>query len=439
MIIIDVIFVAGNSAFYFDDQAAIKQGAEQDGFVYQGEPLTQGFDVIRQPGESISILLILENGQIAKGDCVAVQYSGAGGRDPLFTSKFYLPYLERHLKPLLMGIDVSHFLTHSKFFDQVRVSGSILHTAIRYGVSQALLDATAIANGCLKTEIVCSEYSLDLPNKVVPIFGQSGDDRYTSVDKMILKQVDTLPHALINNVEHKLGNRGEKLLAYITWLKNRILQFCLNTHADYRPNLHIDVYGTIGAIFDNDANLIAAYIDRLKKAAEPFDLYIEGPVDAGNREDQIALLKSIKEALQTLNSNAKIVADEWCNTFDDITAFVDANCCHMVQIKTPDLGCIHNVIEAVLYCKSKQIEAYQGGTCNETEVSAQVCVHLALASQPELMLAKPGMGFDEGMTIVSNEMQRSLAVLQKKASHKPADRFSYSTEISTENYYEIYK
>lgn len=439
MKIFDAIFVAGNSAFYFDDQAAIKQGAKQDGFVYEGKPLTQNFNVIRQPGESISILLVLENGMVAKGDCVAVQYSGAGGRDPLFISKTYLPFLEQHLKPLLVGMDVSRFLTNSKFFDQIRIDGLILHTAIRYGVSQALLDATAIANRCLKTEVVCHEYGLPLPKSIVPIFGQSGDDRYTAVDKMILKNVDTLPHALINNIEQKMGYQGEKLLAYIIWLKKRILQFNINANADYHPNIHIDVYGTIGVVFGNDANLIATYIEELQKAAEPFNLYIEGPVDAGNRKDQITLLKNIKQVLQTLNSNAKIVADEWCNTFDDITAFVDAGCCHMVQIKTPDLGCIHNVVEAILYCKMKQVEAYQGGTCNETEISAQVCVHLALASQPALMLAKPGMGFDEGMTIVSNEMQRSLAVLQAKTDFQQLDSFSYSTKLSTENYYENYK
>ena len=46
----------------------------------------------------------------------------------------------------------------------------------------------------------------------------------------------------------------------------------------------------------------------------------------------------------------------------------------MVQIKTPDLGGMNDIAEAVLYCKEKGIGAYQGGTCNETDRSAQVCV-----------------------------------------------------------------
>jgi methylaspartate ammonia-lyase len=105
----------------------------------------------------------------------------------------------------------------------------------------------------------------------------------------------------------------------------------------------------------------------------------------------------------------EIVADEWCNTLEDIKYFADNKAGHMVQIKTPDLGGINNTIEAVLYCKAKGIGAYQGGTCNETDRSAQVCVHCAMATRPDQILAKPGMGVDEGYMIVYNEMQRILA------------------------------
>ena len=75
---------------------------------------------------------------------------------------------------------------------------------------------------------------------------------------------------------------------------------------------------------------------------------------------------------------------------------------------------INNTIEAVLYCKAKGIGAYQGGTCNETDRSAQVCVQCAMATQPDQILAKPGMGVDEGYMIVYNEMQRILALRRAK-------------------------
>ncbi|EOT8832282.1 methylaspartate ammonia-lyase [Escherichia fergusonii] len=406
------IFTAGYSSFYFDDQQAIKDGAGHDGFIYTGAPVTPGFTAVRQAGECVSVQLILENGAVAMGDCTAVQYSGAGGRDPLFLAANFIPFLNDYIKPLLEGRDVNTFLENTRFFDTLRIEGKLLHTAVRYGLSQALLDATALATKRLKAEVVCDEWHLPCVSEPIPLFGQSGDDRYLAVDKMILKGVDVLPHALINNVEEKLGQKGEKLRTYVRWLSDRILQ--LRQSSDYRPTLHIDVYGTIGLIFAMDPKRCAEYIASLEQEAQGLPLYIEGPVDAGNKADQIQALAAITNELTRLGSGVKIVADEWCNTFQDIVDFTDANSCHMVQIKTPDLGSIHNIVDAVLYCNKHGMEAYQGGTCNETDISARTCVHVALAARPMRMLIKPGMGFDEGLNIVFNEMNRTIALLQTK-------------------------
>ena len=103
MKIIDLICSKGKTGFYFDDQRAIKNGAKSDGFTYRGEAITPGFTNIRQSGESISVMIILEDKQIAYGDCAAVQYSGAGGRDPLFLAKDFIPIIEKEVKPRLVG------------------------------------------------------------------------------------------------------------------------------------------------------------------------------------------------------------------------------------------------------------------------------------------------------------------------------------------------
>lgn len=410
MKIIQALFCGGLSAFYFDDQRAIKTGVGQDGFIYRGKTITPGFSRIRQAGESVSIILVLEDGSTAIGDCAAVQYSGAGGRDPLFLAESVIAFLEEHLRPLLEGREATHFLENARFFDNLKIDGRRLHTAIRYGVSQALLEAAARARSCLPTEVICAEYQQPLIAEPVPLFAQSGDDRYNAVDKMILKRVDALPHGLINNIPDKLGERGEKLIEYIRWLVSRINRL----GEGYWPSLHIDVYGTIGLIFAGDAERVGDYLAVLGEAAGSLPLYIEGPVDAGSCDAQIEKLASIRTRLEHLGSPVKVVADEWCNTLEDIIAFTDARCCQMVQIKTPDLGSVHNSVEAVLYCRQHDMEAYQGGTCNETDLSARSCVHLALASRPQRMLVKPGMGFDEGMTIVGNEMRRTVALLKAK-------------------------
>jgi len=408
----DVIFSEGKTGFFFDDQKAIKKGASQDGFIYIGKPEIQGFEAIRQAGESISVIILLEDGQIAVGDCAAVQYSGAGGRDPLFLANKYIPFLEKNIKPLLIGENLKSFKDLSRKIDNLIIDGNKIHTALRYGLSQAILDATSKAYHETIVETIWREYNLPKIIKKVPIFGQSGDERYTNVDKMILKEADVLPHGLINNVETKLGKNGELLKEYISLIVNRIKK--IRIHSNYNPTIHIDVYGTIGIIFDNNIEKIADYLASLEKYSESFQLYIEGPVDLGEKNRQIEYLSKIKERLENNGSKVKIVADEWCNTFEDIIEFTDAKACHMVQIKTPDLGSVHNIIESVIYCKNNGMEAYQGGTCNETDVSARICTNIGVAVQSDRLLAKPGMGFDEGFAIVKNEMERIINILKYK-------------------------
>ncbi|HQG30142.1 MAG TPA: enolase C-terminal domain-like protein, partial [Candidatus Ozemobacteraceae bacterium] len=182
----------------------------------------------------------------------------------------------------------------------------------------------------------------------------------------------------------------------------------------YAPALHIDVYGTIGQAFGGDLTKVSEYLASLEPDAGGLPLYIEGPVDVEHRERQIEALATICGQLKTKGSKVRVVADEWCNTFEDVRDFADAGAGHMLQIKTPDLGGVQDIVESVLYCKQKGVEAYQGGTCNETDVSARCCVHLAVAARADRMLAKPGMGFDEGFNIVNNEMERTLAILRSR-------------------------
>lgn len=410
MKITKLICAPGKTGFFFDDQKAIKQGAQNDGAFYIGEAVTPGFTAVRQAGEAISVMFVLENGAYAYGDCAAVQYSGAGGRDPLFLAENFIPIIENEIAPLFVGKEISTFREMADRIDKAirPATGKQYHTAIRYGLTQALLDAVAKSQSKLMAQVIADEYGTEISKSIIPIFSQSGDDRYLNADKMIMKAADVLPHALFNHVETKVGQKGEKIKEYLVWLRNRILN--LKPFESYNPVIHIDVYGTLGIVFNNDFETIASYIGELGEAAHPFHLRVEGPVDMGEKTAQIDALRIIRENLDNKGIDVEIVADEWCNTLEDIVDFSIHKAGHMAQIKTPDLGGINNSIEAVLYCKQHGMGAYLGGTCNETNRSAEICAHIAMATSPVQYLAKPGMGVDEGYMIVFNEMNRILAM-----------------------------
>jgi methylaspartate ammonia-lyase len=250
-----------------------------------------------------------------------------------------------------------------------------------------------------------AEWELDSELGPVPVYVQCGEQRYDNVDKMILREADSLPHGLVNTPS-LVGADGETLVQYVSWVSDRVL--ALRPRPGYQPVLHFDVYGVIGLVTEQRLDRIADVLVAMERAAHPFSLRVEHPLDAGGRADQIRQLTLLRARLRELGSRVELVADEWANAVDDIREFNRAGAADMIQIKTPDLGGLHNSVEAVLDCQQHGVLALIGGSCCETDRCARACVHVALATGADLILAKPGMGVDEGMSIVGNEMSRTL-------------------------------
>jgi methylaspartate ammonia-lyase len=408
----DVIVAPGIGGFFYDDQAAIAAGPATDGFCYLGAPQTPGFATIRMPSRSLSIGLVLSDDAIVWGDMMGVQYSGAGGRDPLFEVGAIEALTRSVVIPRLIGANVENFLVTC---DRALAwqNGKRLPLAVEYGVSQALLRAAAHAARSTMAEVICAEFSQPWPEKPVPIFAQSGDAREINVDKMILKSVDILPHGLTNSRE-KFGPQGEKFREFVKWVARRAAEIGA---PGYRPALHFDVYGWVGREIGMDPVKIADYISSIADEVPDHRLHIECPADFGSVEAQVDGYGKIVELLDRRGTNARIVVDERCNTLDEIRLFAEARATHIVQIKMPDVGSIADTAGAVLMCKENGVGAYVGGSCTETDLSARASVHIAVATQADMMLAKPGMGVDEGISIVGNEQSRLLATL---AHRRPA-------------------
>ena len=111
----------------------------------------------------------------------------------------------------------------------------------------------------------------------------------------------------------------------------------------------------------------------------------------------------------------QVVVDEWCNTLADVELFVAAGAADIVHVKSPDLGGVQDTVTALLHVRQGGLLAYCGGTCNETDRSAQVSAHVAMACGAAQVLAKPGMGGDEGLMVVGNEMARTVALVAARA------------------------
>jgi methylaspartate ammonia-lyase len=408
----EVICAEGRSGYMHRDLAAIKSGkAIPDGSLYKGQPMSPGFTHIIEPATIISVMLVLEDGQIAFGDCADVILAGVAGRDPAFNSRGHIDYMRGEVADALRGRDVSEFKPQAEDMDQYSRGGKRLHTAIRYGVSQALLHATALSRKETMAEVIAREYGSTIATAPIPILASCHKDDHGQLDRVILKRVELLPHASFQIVSEHVGLQGEKLAAFVRRVAGRIKEI---GDADYRPRIHVDLYGTLGELFSMQIEPLADYLGKLRKESGAYHLLVESPMIAPTQPEQIEKFRGLRELLKKKGIDVGLIADEWCNTLADIKLFSAAAAADFVQIKTPDLGSIHNTIEAVLYCKAHGMGACLGGTANETDHSTRISTHMGLACQPDFMLSKPGLGADEALMIQTNEMARTLAILRAR-------------------------
>jgi methylaspartate ammonia-lyase len=407
MRIVEVFASPAFGGFYSDDQAAIKAGASRDGGFYTGIPQTAGFPAVRVPAAAVAVGLLLSDASVVWGDAMNVQYCGVAGREGRLDAARLTSEIHSMVAPLLRGLRLDSFRAVDR--DLFAPGGPLAATSLslKYGLSQALLSGAAAARRCTVTELVCQEYGLPLVARPVPIYCQSGESRYDNVDKMILRGVDVLPHGLLNNTG-LIGSDGGAFLHYVGWVRDRI-----RSHGaqGYVPRLHFDVYGCIGDIFRLDLESMAQYLLKVEQAAAPFSLQVEAVADFGSLAAQVAGFAALRRRLKERNSQVRLVADEWCNTLQDFDAFISAEAVDVIQIKMPDMGTLSDTIEGVIRCQRAGVGAYLGGSCTETDVSARLSAQIGVATQVDMMLAKPGMGVDEGYMIVANEQARVLAQL----------------------------
>jgi len=455
-----VLTVPAVGGYYCEDLEALQADPIPLSERYTAPAVTPGFRAVREVAEALSVGLVLDDGRVAWGDCVGVAYAGKAGRDPVFRAREGEATIRRVVAPLLEGREVPAFRPLAEEIDRLtepveveRPKGGFsrrdfltaparlleaaaegtegglapvervtverpLHTAVRYGVSQALLAAVAMARGVTMAEVIAEEWELPPPTEPVPIHAQSGSDRYANAEKMIVRRLASLPHALVDDIPAQVGQDGAKLVQYVRWLRARIREL---GGADYRPTIHLDVHGALGRICDNDLGRLLGHLYALERAAQPYPLRVESPLILETREAQIEAMARLREYVRMRGMAVQLVADEWANTLEDIRAFVEAKAADMVQVKMPDLGSVHNAVEAVLACKAGGVGAFLGGSCVETDVSARVSVHVALATRPAMMLAKPGMGVDEAVMVVSNEMARTLALVRAREGERTTE------------------
>ena len=261
MRIIEVLTQPVRTGFFADDQAAIRAGAEHDGFAYSGIPITPGFLRIRQAGEAVSVMLLLEDGSVAHGDCAAVQYSGAGGRDPSSSAEAARRDVEECMSRRCWSAPSSTTFRELAG-GWTPAAGAVRPAAHRDPVRRDPGGARRGRAGPRLTmaEVVRDEYATGVDLEPVPMFAQTGDDRYDNAEKMILKRGRRAAARPDQQRRDQAGRRGRALEEYLSWWR---------PHRRPAPRRRVRARSALrhlrdrGPAFGGDVDAVAGYLARL--------------------------------------------------------------------------------------------------------------------------------------------------------------------------------
>jgi methylaspartate ammonia-lyase len=368
----------------------------------KGTPITPGFKAIRQVADAIGIVLVLDTGEVARGDALGVAFSGRMDRDTVLAPEEQLAVFERDIAPQLEGAQLSVWRPLAERFDQLTIGGRRIHTTLRYGISQALLAAVALGQRKTMAEVVAREWGLSVSRSAIPLNLQVASDYYAGVDKVILLRGPYIHTYSVYNMEI-FRQQPE----YVAYLRKRLTEY---TEPEYRPTIHMDCYGHVGYAFDADVPKMVEYLARLEELASPYRLLIEDPVNMGQKPAQIEKMAQLHAAVHDAGLRMELLADELCPRLEDHKEFAAAHAADYQKIKAPDLGSLANSVDGLLHLKKMGVKTYLSGSATSTIQAANCLCHIAMAVQPDQLLAVPGGGVNEAYSLMFNEMRSIMAL-----------------------------
>lgn len=392
--------VAGIGGYWVNDQPAVQGGAKKDGFFFKGEPVTPGFRAIREPSVAYCVSVELDDGQHAHGDCVTVFNAGCAGRPQPLRSE-NLPRIQEAVAALFDGRSFAGFREAAGALD--RLSPENWAAPVAFGVSQALLSAAALERGVCMARVLMDEYGVALAETPPRFAGSCGGEWELNVDKAIARRIAMFPQSALQTAAD-----CERLPEYVSWIVRRLEQLA---GSDYAPDLHFDFHASLGRMLGNDEDRVCDYLADIVRRARPYKVYFEDPMLSATADEALERMARLRERFDTRGPHCGLIADEWANAPGEMARFAKAAAAHAIQIKVPDNGSLTATIEAMRTCREAGILPYLGGSCNETDISARATVHVGIAFGAWRLLTKPGMGFDEGLMVMTNEMNRTLARL----------------------------
>ncbi|MCX6123419.1 MAG: hypothetical protein NTV34_01515, partial [Proteobacteria bacterium] len=253
---LNIVTAQSWGAYYFEDLTAIRQGRIKTSERYSTRTNHNRFPYVRTPAPSLSIGIVTQDlkghKRVSWGDCVPVSFSGKSGRVQAMPQEELELFLQEAVLPWLLAPSRVH--SPASWLKNDRELASEFAQSppyVRYGLSQALLRAAALARGIPLWQVFQEDFAQTLGTAIIPLQGSCGGDWDDTVDRMLARQIPFLPQGQFEDLPQQLGTDGASLLEWIRKFKLKVERF------GYAPTLTLDFHGALDDVFHRDIKLIA--------------------------------------------------------------------------------------------------------------------------------------------------------------------------------------
>ncbi len=406
-------------------------------------------DVIALAGQGtgsqvVSIGVVLDSGRIGWGDCV----------DSMRKAEELVEVIEGAVKPLLVGRALVEFrnlsaeidaLTETATFQEVvqhppppkaegvsrreMMRGKLfaddpvapppevreyevirpIFGSVRHGASQALLSAFAQSENVPIIEFVRKEFQFERPEAVVPTMAMLKLRQLNAAGRLFGYKIGALALAVDeDNFDVKTGKNGAIIQNAVRRLKSEVKKFA--PPQEYSPNFYLRAGGGYGVQQDNKIGQILGQLYGLFAASKPYVVMVEDALIGDDFETHLKLLAELKDYLRMRKTNVLSVARAYVDSVEAVEALIAANAVHAVYLDPQQMGGIDAMIAAAKVCRAADLQVIWGGDASETALAAEITAHIAMAVQPDLVVAKPAT--QVGIGTMRNEMGRLLKLAE---------------------------
>lgn len=285
------------------------------------------------------------------------------------------------------------FLTEDTAKTEVAHESRPVHPAIRFGLSQALMQALALSQNKPVVAILQEIYDLPATRTAVPLLVDANEANLALVKPVMLTAVAAVGYNT-GHTNHKqtLGPNAERLQAHV----RRVQAWLSATAPDAQPAIHLNIQGGFTELYDLDAGKLLGALYGLEQAARPYALTIENLV-AGEVTAVTQTLQTLQSYLKTRQMRVKLAAGDSLFSAADLETVIQASAVHQVHFDPAWFGSIPQILQFVQACHQQGNAVILHGR----NASAATAVALAIAAGVQVLSGPPDQLF--------NEMQKALA------------------------------